>query len=142
MTSIWWRHFRAEHDETGLDAEANILRYVPLGHVEVRHAGNTDRELSLLRTVAGITGVGLGESTTTDETDAEFALRLAARASTIDRVRLLTGLDDAARRVLHAADIVIDDSEPVSEPLVELPHWAREQAVSRTLHRHGRLDRV
>ncbi len=142
MCATWRRYFCVEHDETNLDAEANILRYAPLAHVEVRHAGNADRQLSVLRTVAEVTGVALGESTTAEETDEEFARRLAADASTVGRVRLLTGLDGAARRVLHAADIVIDASEPVSEPLVELSRWVREQAVSRTLHRHGRLERA
>jgi RHH-type proline utilization regulon transcriptional repressor/proline dehydrogenase/delta 1-pyrroline-5-carboxylate dehydrogenase len=55
-----------------------------------------------------------------------------------DRVRLVTSLDGEARRVLHQADIVVDVAEPTSDPMVELQHWVHEQAISRTLHRHGR----
>ena len=41
--------------------------------------------------------------------------------------------------ILHAADIAIDVVEPVADPMIELQRWVREQAISRTLHRHGRL---
>jgi len=141
MRSAWQRYYCTEHDEAGLVAEANILRYVPLGLVEVRHDGTerSARRLAVLRTVAAVTGVPLGVSAADDETDGEFARRLATSAVRPDRVRLLTGLDDDARRVLHAADIALDETEPVVDPMIELQRWVREQAISRTLHRHGRL---
>ena len=142
MRSTWQRYYCTEHDETGLVAEANILRYVPLDRVEVRHDDtdrDTDRQLLVLRVAADVTGVPLGVSTTANETDGEFARRLASSTVRPDRVRLLAGLDDDARRVLHAADIAVDVTEPVIDPMVELQRWVREQAISRTLHRHGRL---
>jgi RHH-type proline utilization regulon transcriptional repressor/proline dehydrogenase/delta 1-pyrroline-5-carboxylate dehydrogenase len=83
--------------------------------------------------------VPLGVSAATDETDAAFADRLARSAVRPDRVRLLTTLDDDAMRVLHAADIAIDVVEPVAAPMIELQRWVREQAISRSMHRHGRL---
>ena len=139
VRSAWQQHYCTDHDETGLVAEANILRYVPLDRVEVRHASDADRALAVLRVVAEVTGVPLGVSAATDETDAEFADRLARSRAHPDRVRLLTELDGDAMRVLHAADIAVDVVEPVADPMIELQRWVREQAISRTLHRHGRL---
>ena len=71
-----------------------------------------------------------------DESDREFAARCVSAA--VDRVRLLCDVDDDARRVLHRADIVVDDTPPVGDGALELRHWVREQSVSRTTHRHGR----
>jgi RHH-type proline utilization regulon transcriptional repressor/proline dehydrogenase/delta 1-pyrroline-5-carboxylate dehydrogenase len=139
MRSTWQRYYNTDHDETGLVAEANILRYLPLDRVEVRHTDDADRPLAVLRVVAEVTGVAFGASSDSNETDIEFAQRLAAASVRPDRVRLLTDLDDEARRTLHAADIAIDETEPVTDPMIELQRWVREQAVSRTLHRHGRL---
>jgi RHH-type proline utilization regulon transcriptional repressor/proline dehydrogenase/delta 1-pyrroline-5-carboxylate dehydrogenase len=137
--STWQSYYCAEHDESGLCAEANILRYVPLDRVAVRHDDAEASGLSVLRVAAEVTGVPLGVSRVGRESDVEFAERLVAGDVRPDRVRLLTSLDDDARRVLLAADIAIDESAPVVEPTVELQRWVREQAISRTLHRHGRL---
>jgi RHH-type proline utilization regulon transcriptional repressor/proline dehydrogenase/delta 1-pyrroline-5-carboxylate dehydrogenase len=93
----------------------------------------------VLRVAADVTGVALASSSRDSESDLDFARRLAGGSVRPDRVRLLTELDDDARRILHAADIVIDVSAPVCEPMVELQRWVREQAISRTRHRHGRL---
>jgi len=139
MRSAWQRHFAVEHDATGLAAEANVLRYVPLQQVEVRHGGDADRELGILRIASEVSGVPLGESHAAAESDLDFARRLASAATRPDRIRLLTGLDDDARRLLHAADIAIDTATPVAAAMIELQRWVREQAISRTLHRHGRL---
>jgi len=139
MRSTWQQYYCTDHDETGLVAEANILRYVPLDRVEVRHADDTDRRLAVLRVVAEVTGVPLGVSAAAAESDAEFAQRLATSSVRPDRVRLLTDLSDDARRTLHAADVAIDVTEPTTDPMIELQRWVREQAISRTLHRHGRL---
>ncbi len=139
MRSSWQRYYCTEHDESGLVAEANILRYLPLDRVEVRHAGDADAQLAVLRVVAAVTGVELGVSSTSSETDHEFAQRLTTSSVRPDRVRLLTDLEHDARRILHGANVAIDVAEPVAEPMIELQRWVREQAISRTLHRHGRL---
>ncbi len=136
--SVWERHYGAAHDESALRAESNILRYVPLDRVAVRHDDARSRQLATMQLVASVTGVALEESDPAREDDLAFAQRLAAAATPPDRVRLLRSLDDDARRILHAADIVIDVTEPTTDPMLELQHWVREQAVSRTLHRHGR----
>ncbi len=139
MRSVWQAYYCAEHDLTGLVAEANVLRYRPLERVEVRHDDAAGRSLSVLRVAAAVTGVAFDASSPDRESDLDFARRLTGSALRPDRVRLLTELDDDARRMLHAADIAIDVSAPVCEPMIELQRWIREQAISRTRHRHGRL---
>jgi RHH-type proline utilization regulon transcriptional repressor/proline dehydrogenase/delta 1-pyrroline-5-carboxylate dehydrogenase len=135
----WDRWYAIEHDATGLVAEANILRYFPLDHVVSRVANDNDEFIETLRTAAVVSGARFDVSSTSDETDIAFADRLAASTARPDRVRLLTALSNDARRVLHGADIAIDVDEPVTDPMIELNRWVREQAISRTRHRHGRL---
>jgi len=136
---VWNSWYALEHDATGLAAEANILRYVPLDHVVARVADGNDPQIDTLRTAATVSGVRLELSSSNNETDTAFAGRLAASSTRPERVRLLCSLDDEARRVLHRADIAIDVDAPVADPMIELNRWVREQAISRTRHRHGRL---
>lgn len=136
---VWSSWYAVEHDATGLVAEANILRYFPLDHVVARVADLGDGHIHTLRAAAAVSGVRLDISAANDETDIAFAERFAASRNRPDRVRLLTALSDDARRVLHGADVAIDVDQPVTEPMIELNRWVREQAISRTRHRHGRL---
>ncbi|NND73860.1 MAG: bifunctional proline dehydrogenase/L-glutamate gamma-semialdehyde dehydrogenase [Ilumatobacter sp.] len=131
----WRDHFSVDHDPSGLAAEANILRYHPVAGVAVRHDGSDSDGLDLLRLAARTTGVRLVESDARAETDDEFVGRLGG----VERVRLLTDLSDDARRACHAADVAVDGSPPVSDGFVELYRWVREQSISQTMHRHGRL---
>lgn len=137
----WTEWFGAEHDASGLRAEANILRFFPLERVTARVATDSDERLGLLRIAAAVSGVMFDVSAADTETDAEFAERIAAEApdQRPDRLRLLTSTNDDALRVLHGADVAIVTDDPVGDPMIELNRWVREQAVSRTLHRHGRL---
>ncbi len=137
--AAWSRWFAVEHDPTGLDAEANILRYVPVERVVARVADASDPRLAPLRHAAAVSGAHLELSVVADESDLAFAERLVASPARPDRVRLLVALDDDARRTLHRGDVVIDGDEPVTDPMIELERWVREQAISRTRHRHGRL---
>jgi hypothetical protein len=74
-----------------------------------------------------------------DESDHAFCSSLSGLV--VDRLRLVGLADDAAeiRRASHLAGIAIDDAPPVCAPEIELPRWLREQAVSITAHRHGRV---
>ena len=131
----WASQFAAEHDPSGLSAESNVLRYFSVDRVLVRHDGNDPVVIDLLRLAAATTGVVLDESSTVDEPDSEFLARLGG----VNRVRLLTDLSDDARRRCHEANVALDESAPVSDGFVELYRWVREQSISRTMHRHGRL---
>ena len=134
--SVWNDHFAVEHDPSGLAAETNVLRYVPVDAVLVRHDGTDDVGLELLRLAADTACVVLAESDARVESEDEFAARL----DRADRVRLLAPLGADARRRCHELNVAIDDSVPVSDGFVELYRWVREQSVSRTMHRHGRLN--
>ena len=133
--AAWSQQFTRGHDPAALRSESNMLRYVPLRSVAVRHDGSRPDALALLRTAASVAGVRLVESSAEEQSDDEFA----ARTPGVDRVRLLTGLDAESRGVLHRANVPIDERPPVSDGFVELYRWVREQSVSRSMHRHGRL---
>jgi RHH-type proline utilization regulon transcriptional repressor/proline dehydrogenase/delta 1-pyrroline-5-carboxylate dehydrogenase len=140
----WMRDVgRVEHDATGLAAERNVLRHRPLaGGVVVRcdrALGARDRRM--VEAAARATGVRLLWSDTTEETSEELAARIGTLD--IDRLRLLDDEQGGDRTPLliaaHAADVVVDTAAPVGAAEIELPRWLREQSVSITRHRHGRL---
>jgi RHH-type transcriptional regulator, proline utilization regulon repressor / proline dehydrogenase / delta 1-pyrroline-5-carboxylate dehydrogenase len=43
------------------------------------------------------------------------------------------------RAACHRAEVAIDETAITHHGRVELPCWLREQSISRTLHRHGRI---
>ena len=43
------------------------------------------------------------------------------------------------RSAAHEQNIAVDDTAVTHDGRVELPCWVREQAISRTVHRHGRI---
>jgi RHH-type proline utilization regulon transcriptional repressor/proline dehydrogenase/delta 1-pyrroline-5-carboxylate dehydrogenase len=64
---------------------------------------------------------------------------LATSLRSTDRVRVLLDPDDSLLRTLVDAGVWFDSSPPSPHGRVELVRWVREQSVSRTDHRHGRL---
>ena len=73
-----------------------------------------------------------------DEADVSLASLLAALRP--DRLRLLTALgSDDVLRAAHAADVAVDRTPITADGRFELVHWVREQAVSITRHRLGRI---
>jgi len=73
--------------------------------------------------VAGVTAVRLGNPAT----------------QTVDRVRVIGSLTDAQLAECYALGVEVDLVQPVADAMVELRRWVREQAISWTRHRHGRL---
>jgi len=138
----WSTYFRAEHDPTGLAAEANILRYRPVDLVVVRAADADDEAVRLLRMVAEVTGVPLVVSDASAEDEGTLIARLGTVAGqgTV-RLRLLAEVTDAMHAAAFSAGIAVDRSTAAAIPMIELRRWVMEQAVSRTMHRHGRLVR-
>ena len=129
----------AELDPAGLRSEANTYRFRPLpGGIAVR-VGDDAQSYGepLARAAAQATRTRIVVSTAADETDEAFALRLAGLG--VDRLRILGRADDTLRRAAHGLAIVVDERPIVIAAEIELPRWVREQAVTRTLHRHGRL---
>ena len=59
----------------------------------------------------------------------------------IERLRVLTPVDAPVLSAAHAATIAVDTAPVTGDGVIELAHWVKEQAVSITRHRHGRLLR-
>jgi RHH-type proline utilization regulon transcriptional repressor/proline dehydrogenase/delta 1-pyrroline-5-carboxylate dehydrogenase len=130
----WDETFGVSLDRSGLRAESNVLRYRPVSRVMVRIGPDTPREdVASVRAAAGVAGVPVDVV----ETDDDAQRRL--RASRPDRLRLLAPCAESVRATCHEADIAIDDTPVTHHGRVELPCWLREQAISRTMHRHGRV---
>ena len=133
------RELAAEHDPSGLVAERNVQRYrrLPAGVAVRLGEGAEPTAAAIARTAAAVTGTRLVVSSASADPDEAFARRVAALR--VDRVRVAGATTDVVRRAVHAAGIVLDERSIVTCPEIELPRWLREQAVSRTMHRHGRM---
>jgi RHH-type proline utilization regulon transcriptional repressor/proline dehydrogenase/delta 1-pyrroline-5-carboxylate dehydrogenase len=134
----WTAWFDGTHDPTGMVSERNDLRYRPLAGVMVRVGPDTPAgALVSARRAAGICGTPFVVSDAADESEDGLVARLPGLA--VDRVRMLTTTGDVLRTGCRALGIEID-SEPVSiSGRRELRRWLREQSISRTMHRHGRV---
>jgi RHH-type proline utilization regulon transcriptional repressor/proline dehydrogenase/delta 1-pyrroline-5-carboxylate dehydrogenase len=128
--TAWTLTFSRGHDASGLRSEGNVLRYHPLRHVVVRIGEDTPPgALAAARAAASVCGVRLS---VTDGDTVDLA--------GVDRLRVLTAsVGEALRRAAHAADVAVDDTPISADGWSELIHWVREQSVSITRHRAGRL---
>jgi RHH-type proline utilization regulon transcriptional repressor/proline dehydrogenase/delta 1-pyrroline-5-carboxylate dehydrogenase len=135
----WLSCFRVQTDPSGLASESNVLRYVPVDRVIARSSGPGAR-LDLLRAAAEVTGVELSFSFADEESDEVLAERLRAAAGDV-RLRLLTDASGALLDAAHASGITVDRAPVTSDGILELPHWLKEQSISRSMHRYGRLLR-
>jgi RHH-type proline utilization regulon transcriptional repressor/proline dehydrogenase/delta 1-pyrroline-5-carboxylate dehydrogenase len=126
-----WSRLGVGSDPSGLAAEVNVLRHLPLPDVVLRvedDADPVDVELCLL--AASTVGAGVRVY---DED----------RSGPPARVRILGAPNADVLRELHASGAVVDCRRPVADGDVELRRWVREQAVSVTAHRYGRpIDRA
>ncbi|MFW2332287.1 aldehyde dehydrogenase family protein, partial [Ilumatobacter sp.] len=137
----WWREVGSVgHDPTGLSVERNEFRYRPLpGGVFVRFGARaTDRQRAIVAAAAATTGCRLVTSEARHESPSGCASRIVAAG--VDRFRAIgIGIETDVATACHRSGVSVDDAEPVGSPDIELPRWLREQAVTVTLHRHGRI---
>jgi RHH-type transcriptional regulator, proline utilization regulon repressor / proline dehydrogenase / delta 1-pyrroline-5-carboxylate dehydrogenase len=145
----WWKnHFSQLHDPSALACEHNILRYRPLPHgVLVRISPTTDATtVAMVREAARVTGTSVAFSVSektaaaadaTVESDPTLAARL--HPDLCDRLRLLTAVDPDVRLAALTAGIQINPTPIAPDGRVELIHWVREQSLSITNHRYGRI---
>ncbi|MBO3101445.1 proline dehydrogenase family protein [Cellulomonas fengjieae] len=137
---VWADELSRPHDPSGLRAEANILRYLPLTELTVR-AGDAARarEVDRVCHAARTAGVRVTVSDVSGESHEAFAARVRAGEVT-GRVRVVgsaPGLREAAAtRVGH---VTVLDGPVLASGARELLSVVREQAVSRTLHRFGHV---
>jgi RHH-type proline utilization regulon transcriptional repressor/proline dehydrogenase/delta 1-pyrroline-5-carboxylate dehydrogenase len=136
--TAWANWFVDSHDPTGLQSESNVLRYRHLDGVLIRVGADTpDGAVAAACRAATICGTRVVVSDATTETDAALGERLGTLE--IERIRLLTTASEQLRAAASDHGIEID-GEPVSvSGRRELRRWLREQAISRTTHRHGRV---
>jgi RHH-type proline utilization regulon transcriptional repressor/proline dehydrogenase/delta 1-pyrroline-5-carboxylate dehydrogenase len=134
----WSEWFARSHDPSGLLSEHNDLRYCSLDGVLVRIGADTpDGALHAARLAAQTCGTRLVTSDAANESDAALLVRLGELG--VERMRLLTPASDELRSGCYAHGVEID-AEPISASgRRELRRWVREQAISRTAHRHGRV---
>jgi len=135
----WDNHFSKEHDDTGLECEANIFRYCPLAAIGIRIANTANQtDIDLVEHAANVCGVPTHVSRATDETPGDFIQRMVALK--VERVRLIGPIDDqdlyieAIRAGIHLVETPVTPAGRI-----ELQHYLREQAISITLHRFGNL---
>jgi RHH-type proline utilization regulon transcriptional repressor/proline dehydrogenase/delta 1-pyrroline-5-carboxylate dehydrogenase len=134
----WAEYFALEHDPTGLACESNILRYRPLDLVLARVESMDAAEIPFLRSASLLTGTPLEISARETETDEHLAARLSCMTGDV-RLRLLTDVDANVLRAAHSAGVTIDDSPITGVGRLDLLRFVKEQSISQTMHRYGRL---
>jgi len=135
----WQDRFGRETDATGLASERNVLGYRPLDRVIVR-AASADDATVVAQAAARVSGVPVEVSTPETESDDALAARLGEVPGEV-RLRLLTEASHDLLAAAHRAGVTVDDAPVTALGDVELPHWLKEQAVSQSMHRYGRLLR-
>jgi RHH-type transcriptional regulator, proline utilization regulon repressor / proline dehydrogenase / delta 1-pyrroline-5-carboxylate dehydrogenase len=134
----WVRQFGRTHDPSGLTSERNELRYCHLDGVVLRSGADTPAGVvAAARLAADICGTRVVFSDATTESDDALIARIGSLH--VERLRLVTAASEQLRA--GCADLGVEiDPEPVSvSGRRELRRWVREQAISRTAHRHGRV---
>ena len=125
-------------DPANLLSEANLLRHHGLRHVVVRHDESLDPvRRGILAEAARLAGSSITWSSTQNESDEALAARLGDLAPL--RMRLLAPAGDRLLSAAHRRGIAVDRTPVTSSGQIELGRWTREQSISITMHRHGRL---
>lgn len=121
---VWNEEYAVEHDPSGLACERNVLRHRQLRRVALVVGDDASTALvEIARLAARVAGVEVVD----------------AGAEDVDRVRVVGSVSDDALRAWHGRGLDIDLAPPVADARIELRHWVREQSLSITRHRHGRL---
>lgn len=152
----WHDEMSVPVDESGLLAESNVLRYLPLRRVLLRLGPGSDQVRASLA-LAAATALGVGVEVSADpslgwsselsgsgavirtEDEAAVLRRIVAGEGVFDKVRALGCVEDALHLAALEAGCLFDDRAVLPEPAVELLCWVREQAISETRHRHGNI---
>jgi RHH-type proline utilization regulon transcriptional repressor/proline dehydrogenase/delta 1-pyrroline-5-carboxylate dehydrogenase len=155
-------HYAREHDATGLNVEANILRHRRHEAVVVRCArGSSVRDVARVLAAARAAGTPVSVSAAPDAGVVADDVVAAARRVDVHAPGII--IEDsvaAAERVPSLGQVVvralgvpegavqiacdehgvrIDGAPVVMSGRVEVGRLLREQAISRTLHRYGRV---
>ena len=133
------RLFTAESDPAALISERNTLRYRPLPNGVVLRVGEgADPQSEELAVIAATTTrCPLIVSYHGRESEQQCIEQLAKLRP--DRLRIVGSCTDDLRRGAHRLGIRVDEDPVVASARIELTRWSREQSISITMHRHGRL---
>ncbi len=124
--------FGVEREMAGLFCEANVLRYRPIPALGIVGEQLDPVGAKRVRAAAELAGVDLIEG------PPEQVLVEVAHVG--GRVRVLDpALTDDLRAEAARSGIELVDDPVTADGRIELSHLMREQAISRTLHRHGNL---
>ena len=77
-------------------------------------------------------------STPSSEDDTQLAARIACLTGEV-RLRVLSHVNDDVLTAAHTAGVTIDDSTVTGIGRIDLLRFLKEQSISRTMHRYGRL---
>ncbi|MGA0932701.1 MAG: bifunctional proline dehydrogenase/L-glutamate gamma-semialdehyde dehydrogenase [Candidatus Nanopelagicales bacterium] len=132
----WATRFGVDTDPSGLRCESNVLRHHALDGVVVRGA-KSGAAYEIAQLAAQTTGTPVIWSDPAEESDSALAARLATLD--VERLRLLVPGSVELLAAAHAAGVAVDRQPVTDAGEVELPRWLKEQAISVTRHRHGRL---
>ncbi len=124
---VWDEYFAVEHDPSGLACERNILRFRPLPSVGLYVAPDAD-PLAVAIALMAQRVAGLPPT-----------LVVNPATGSVERVRVIGSLSPDQMAECHLAGVEVDLTQPVADPMVELRRWVREQSISWSRHRHGRL---
>ncbi len=135
----WWTAwFGIDHDPSGLRSERNVLRHRSLEGVVLRVDPSTPAaQIAAARAAAARCGTTLIVSNAGTESEDTLRTRLGARG--VERVRALVPVSDEMRLWLLEHTIGLDTAPVAAHGRVELARWLKEQAISETTHRYGRL---
>lgn len=137
LIRAWQEYFSREHDPSGLRSERNVLRYLPLTRVIIRYDGDEDTR-SVLENAAFVADVHVRWSDARFESEADLTADLQEQPPDT-RLRLLTEASAELLLAAHHAGVSIDRAPVTNIGMIELGHWFKEQAISQTMHRYGRL---
>jgi RHH-type proline utilization regulon transcriptional repressor/proline dehydrogenase/delta 1-pyrroline-5-carboxylate dehydrogenase len=141
LEAVWLEEFGGASDATGLLSERNVLRYRPLSGVVIRVGGegvstSAGADVDWLLQVAQRCGVPAVISA--DEPDEVLLARLDADPG-LERVRSLCPVSEDLRLALLDRGVALDTAPAVATARVELARWLKEQAISESTHRYGRI---
>ncbi len=137
---VWTTELSVATDPSGLAAEENVLRYLPLPHLWIR-AGADARaaHVERVRSAAATVGTAVTISDASTEPDDAFVGRVRAGhvSGRIRAVGTTPGLRAAG--ATRAGHVTVLDAPVLQSARRELLVVLREQAISRTRHRLGHL---
>lgn len=153
--SAWESEFSVERDIHQIHGESNIFRYLPVKKLAIRILeGDNLIDLMMVLKAVEITGVKphfscdsrspfykqLKEFAGKRNVSSEDMLSFVNRMDQFERVRTLGGqLPDEMYSKAAATGVYVANQKPLTEGMLELIHYLREQSVTNEYHRYGNI---